>query len=174
MREQSTRKMVYLSMLIAMGTALHVVEGMFPIPLPVPGVKLGLANMVTLLALYLYGFRDGLTVALLRVFLASLVGGTFLSPGFLLAITGAVGSTAVMALLLKHTRCFSMIGTSMAGALGHNLGQLFAASLLLQSSAVIYYLPILLFSGTATGFFTGYLLNSLLQQKSALPGEWYR
>ena len=172
MREQETRRLVYLSMLVAMGTALHVVEGILMIPLPIPGVKLGLANMVTLLALHLYGFRDGLTVALLRVTLASLVAGMFLSPGFLLAMSGAVGSTLVMALLLRHTSCFSMIGISMAGAVGHNAGQLLAASLVLQSGAVVYYLPVLLLSGIPTGFLTGYLLNELLEHRSGISRDF--
>jgi len=158
-----TRRVVFLALLVAMGTALHVVEGMLSIPMPIPGVKLGLANIVTLLAIYLYGFRDGMTVALLRVLLGSLIGGMFLSPGFLLGLTGAVSSTLVMAFLLKRTNCFSMIGISMAGAVAHNIGQLLAASLLLQSSAVIYYLPVLLLTGIPTGILTGFLLNSLLE-----------
>ena len=159
-----TRRLVYLAMLVALGTAMHVVEGMLAIPLPLPGVKLGLANIVTLLAIYLYGFRDGLTVALLRVLLGSLISGMFLSPAFLLGLAGAVSSTLVMALLIKHSRCFSMIGISMAGAVGHNSGQLLAACLLLQSSAVVYYLPVLLLAGIPTGLITGYLLNSLLER----------
>ncbi|MBJ6799790.1 Gx transporter family protein [Geomonas propionica] len=161
-----TRKLVFLSLLVAMGTALHVVEGMIAIPLPVPGVKLGLANLATLLALRFYCLRDALTVALLRVMLASLIGGFFLSPGFLLAVTGAFGSTLIMALLLEHTRCFSMIGISVAGATVHNLGQLLAASLLLQSGAIVYYLPVLLLAALPTGICTGHLLNSLLQSNS--------
>jgi len=158
-----TRRIVFLALLVAMGTALHVVEGMLSIPMPIPGVKLGLANIVTLLAIYLYGFRDGVTVALLRVLLGSLVGGMFLSPGFLLGLSGALCSTLVSALLLKRTSCFSMIGISMAGAAAHNIGQLLAASLLMQSGAVIYYLPVLLLTGIPTGILTGFLLNSLLE-----------
>lgn len=154
--------MVFLSLLVALATALHLVESLLPIPLPIPGMKLGLANIVTLLAIYLYGFRDGLTVALLRVLLGSLLSGMFLSPGFLLGITGTIFSTLVMAALLKRTSCFSMIGISMAGAAGHNIGQLLAASLLLQSTSLIYYLPVLLLAGIPTGIITGYLLNSLL------------
>jgi len=157
-----TRKMVFLALLVAMGTALHVVEGMLSIPVPIPGVKLGLANIVTLLAIYLYGFRDGVTVALLRVLLGSLIGGMFLSPGFLLGLSGALSSALTMTLLLKQTRCFSMIGISMAGAVAHNIGQLLVASLLLQNSAVIYYLPLLLLTGIPTGILTGLLLNSLI------------
>lgn len=158
-----THRVVFLALLVALGTAMHVVEGVLSIPLPLPGVKPGLANIVTLLALHLYGFRDGLTVSLLRVLLGALLGGMFLSPGFLLALAGAVSSTLVMTLLLKQTRCFSMIGISMTGAVGHNLGQLLVACLLLQSTAVIYYLPVLLLAGIPSGFLTGYLLNSLLE-----------
>lgn len=161
-----TGKMVFLSLLVSMGTALHVMEGMIAIPLPVPGVKLGLANVATLLALRLYGLRDALTVSLLRVMLASLIGGFFLSPGFVLAMTGAVGSTVVMALLLRQTRCFSMIGISVAGAAVHNLGQLLAASFLLQNGAVLYYLPVLLLAALPTGLCTGHLLNALVQSNS--------
>ncbi|MDD2851313.1 MAG: Gx transporter family protein [Desulfuromonadaceae bacterium] len=157
-----TRRLVFLALLVAMATALHVVEGMLPLPLPIPGAKLGLANIITLLAIYLYGFRDGLTVALMRVVLGSLISGMFLSPGFMLGLSGAACCTLVMALLLKYTNCFSMIGVSLAGAVGHNLGQLLAACLLLQSGAIIYYLPVLLIAGLPTGFITGFLLNSLL------------
>lgn len=158
----STRRLVFLSMLVALGTVLHVVEAMIFIPLPLPGVKLGLANIVTLFAVYLYGIRGGLAVAVARVLLGSLIGGILLSPGFFLALSGAIASTLVMAWLFKHTTCFSVIGISMAGAVGHNLGQLLAASLILQSSAVFYYLPVLLLAAVPTGFFTGHILKSLL------------
>lgn len=158
----STRRLVYLSLLLAMATALHLLEGLFPIPLPLPGIKLGLANIITLLALYLYDLRAGLTVAIARVFLGSLLGGTFLAPGFFLALTGAVISTLFMALLIKKTSCFSPVGISLAGAVGHNLGQLLMASLLLQNQAIFYYLPFLLLSSIPTGLVTGTLLQGLL------------
>jgi heptaprenyl diphosphate synthase len=74
----STRRLVFLSLLVALGTVLHVVEGMLLVPLPLPGVKLGLANIVTLFALHLYGFRAGMAVAMARVFLGSLLSGVFL------------------------------------------------------------------------------------------------
>jgi uncharacterized membrane protein len=160
----STRRLVFLSLLIAMGTALHVAEGMLPIPLPLPGVKLGLANIVTLWALSTYGTRDGMIVALSRVFLGSLIGGLFLSPGFLLGLTGAVVSSLIMALLLRYTDCFSLIGISLAGAVGHNIGQLLAAGLLLQSSSIVSYLPILLLASIPTGLLTGFVLKSLQER----------
>lgn len=160
----STRRLVYLSLLLAMATALHVLEGLFPIPLPFPGVKLGLANIVTLLILYLYDLRAGLTVAIARVILGSLLGGTFLAPGFLLALTGAVVSTLLMALLVKKTACFSPLGISLAGAVGHNLGQLVMAALLLQNRAIFFYLPVLLLAAIPTGLVTGFILQRLLER----------
>jgi heptaprenyl diphosphate synthase len=163
----STRRLVYLSLLLAMATALHVLEGLFPIPLPFPGVKLGLANIITLLILYLYDLRAGLTVAIARVFLGSLLGGTFLAPGFFLALTGAVVSTLIMALLVNKTDCFSPLGISLAGAVGHNLGQLVMASLLLQNQAIFFYLPVLLLAAIPTGLVTGYILQRLLERLEA-------
>ena len=160
----STRRLVYLSLLLAMATALHVLEGLFPILLPFPGVKLGLANIVTLLILYLYDLRAGLTVAIARVILGSLLGGTSLAPGFLLALTGAVVSTLLMALLAKKTACFSPLGISLAGAVGHNLGQLVMAALLLQNRAIFFYLPVLLLAAIPTGLVTGYILQRLLER----------
>lgn len=160
----STRRLVYLSLLLAMATSLHVLEGFFPIPLPFPGVKLGLANIVTLLVLYLYDLRAGLTVAITRVFLGSLLSGTFLAPGFLLGLTGAVASTLIMALMVKRTTCFSPLGISLAGAVGHNLGQLLMAALLLQNRAIFFYLPILLLAAIPSGLVTGYILQRLLEQ----------
>jgi len=170
----STHKLVYLSLLIALGTVLHTVEGMLLIPVPIPGVKLGMANIVTLMALCTFGVREGLTVALMRVFLGSLISGMFLAPGFFLALGGALASTLTMAILMKFTRSFSIIGISVAGAVGHNIGQLLTASAILQNKAVLFYLPILLMSGVPTGFITGYLLKSLQNRIElyGIPGRF--
>jgi len=168
----STRRLVFLALLIAMGSALHLAEAMLPLPLPVPGLKLGLANIVTLLALGLFGIRGGLTVAVGRVFIGSLLGGAFFSPGFFLGLSGAVASTLVMALLLDRTSCFSLVGISLAGAVTHNIGQILAAALLLQNSAIFAYLPVLLLASLPTGLFTGFVLKSLqerLDRTALLP-----
>jgi heptaprenyl diphosphate synthase len=156
--------MVFFSLLVAMGTTLHVVEGMIPNPFPFPGVKLGLANIVTLVALCFYGFREGLAVAVVRVVLGSLVGGVFLSPGFLLSLAGAVFSTMVMSLLLQSAWNFSLKGVSVTGAICHNLGQLMTAAVLIHSWSIFYYLPFLLLAGIATGLITGYLLELLIER----------
>lgn len=157
------RRLVRLSLLIAMGVALHVVESMLILPLPVPGAKPGLANIATVLALYLYGVRDGLLVAVARVLLGSLIGGVFLSPAFFLALGGALCSTLVMSLFMRCS-WFSVIGVCVAGAVAHNCGQLLAALLLLKNSAVIYYLPLLLAVALPAGLFTGFAMQPLLEK----------
>ncbi len=159
-----TRKLVFFSLLVAMGLTLHVVEGMIPHPFPFPGVKLGLANVVTLFALYFYGLREGIAVALVRVVLGSLIGGMFLSPGFLLSLSGAVCSTLVMHFLLHSVMNFSIKGVSVAGAISHNMAQLLTAALLIQCRSIFYYLPVLLVAGTATGVVTGHLMQALIER----------
>jgi uncharacterized membrane protein len=147
---------------------------MIPNPFPLPGVKLGFANIVTFVALYFFGFRDGMAVAVLRVVLGSLVGGVFLSPGFLMSLSGAVISTVVMACLLGYAPCFSIKGVSVAGAVSHNVGQILAASLLIQSQTIFFYFPFLLLAAIPTGMITGHLLDALLTRldKSGIMHEY--
>jgi heptaprenyl diphosphate synthase len=157
-----TRKMVFFSLLVALGTTLHVVEGMIPNPFPIPGVKLGLANVVTFVAVYLYGLRSGLAVGVLRVILGSLVGGVFLSPAFLLSLSGSVVSTLIMAFLLRFAPCFSIRGVSVAGAVSHNAGQLLTAALIMRSCSIFFYLAFLLPAALVTGMITGHLMDMVL------------
>jgi heptaprenyl diphosphate synthase len=158
-----TRRLVYFSLFVTLATALGFLEMLLPNPFPLPGVKLGLANLVTLLVLYVYGLKEGLAVSLLRVLFASLLGGTFLSVGFFLSFSGAVLSTLVMAVLIKHVPALSIIGVSMVGAISHNVGQLLTASFLIQTPYLFYYLPVLLLAGLPTGLATGYLARLLLR-----------
>jgi len=157
----NTRKLVFFSLLVTLGTTLHVFEAVLPNPLPFPGVKLGLANIVTLLAIYMYGLREGLVVAVLRVLLGSLLIGTLLSVSFMMSLTGAVISSLVMALLYKYIRAFSILGVSMAGAVSHNVGQLLMASYLIETKSIFFYLPVLIIVGLPTGFLTGYISRML-------------
>ena len=157
-----TQKLVYFSLFVTLATALGVLETMFPNPFPIPGIKLGLANIVTLLVLAMYGLKEGLLVSLLRVLFTSLLGGTLLSVGFFLSLSGALLSTLVMALLFRYMPTLSIIGISMAGAVSHNIGQLLTASVLIQTGYIFYYLPILLLAGIPTGLSTGYIARLLL------------
>lgn len=145
-----------LAMLLALGFALHILEGAFLGPLPVPGAKMGLANIVTLLALLAYGLRWGLLLGVARVILGTLALGTFLSLGFFLALAGAVSSAAVMALARRlFGERLGTVGMSVLGALTHNLAQLAVFSVWARHAGVFYYLPPLVLLAVPTGLLTG-------------------
>ncbi|MBF0566280.1 MAG: Gx transporter family protein [Nitrospirae bacterium] len=158
-----------LSLLGAMAIALHVMERL--IPSPIPWLRLGLANIITLVALFLYGFRGAFTITLIRVLAGSLLTGTFLGPPFALSLAGGILSVSAMSVARRIFRgIFGPLGLSLIGALFHNLAQILVAYLLFihnfRSLAVIT--PFILFLGTITGTINGiaavFLLDGL--QKS--------
>lgn len=170
----TTRKMVNIALLITFAVVIHTVEAFIPIPLPVPGAKLGLANIITLLTLIVYDFKSGLMVAVIRSILGSIFIGNFLSFGFLFSLSGALLSTVVMALFLPLERShkISLVSVSILGAVSHNTAQVVAAAFLIGNFYIIAtYLPILLVLALPTGFFTG-LATQYLQKtmKKVLPG----
>lgn len=153
---QNTRRMVILALLTAMASVLHVVESWLPLPLPVPGIKLGLANIVSLIVITMFGWRDGMYVAILRVFLGGLFGGIFLGPAFAMSISGAIGSTAAMALVYHYWQLkFSLAGISIIGAVIHNMVQIIVAAALVSSITLLWYLPYLILFALPTGLATG-------------------
>lgn len=164
---KGTKKLVFLSVLVALASALHYLELLFPNPFPVPGAKLGLANIISLVALAAFGLRDAMTVVLLRVFIGSLVGGTFLGLGFLLSLSGAVFSTLMMSLLLRYVRSLSIIGVSVAGSAVHNLSQVTAAAAITGTPYLFYYLPFLFLAAVPTGFVTGIAAKTILDRGQA-------
>lgn len=166
----STKKLTIVAVLVALAIVLHIFEALIPIPLPIPGIKLGLANIITLLALVLFDFKTALMIACLRTLLGSLMSGTFLNIGFYLSFSGALTAACVMGLLLlpwsksQHLHSgFSLIGISIAGAAAHNLGQLAMAALIIKHKGIFLYLPVMLLSSIPTGFLTGLLLGELLK-----------
>ena len=162
------------AMLLALGVTLWVLEALLPPPLPLPGAKLGLSNIVVLLTMLLLGRREGVYLAILRSLLGSIVGGTFLSVGFFLSCGGAVASALAMALSLHLLgRAFSLIGISIIGALVHNVTQLFLVYyLFVRQPGLLYYLPFLLMAGLISGAVTGALLIYLLR-RLALTGDFW-
>lgn len=165
----TTKKLTLIAVLVAQAIVLHLLESFIPIPLPIPGVKLGLANIITLLALILFDFKTALAIAFWRTLLGSLLSGTLFNIGFFLAICGAIFAALVMYFLLlfqrlfRATFSFSILGISVAGAVAHNLGQLAMAALLIKNTAIFYYLPVMLVASVPTGLFTGWLLKELLK-----------
>ena len=141
------------AILIALALALSYTERFIPLQLliPLPGVKLGLANVVTLVSLYLLGWKRTLPIVLIRCVLGALFGSL---TGLLFSLTGGLLSLTVMA-LCKKTAVFSIYGISILGAAAHNIGQILAAMGLMMSVYVGAYLPYLLLIGIFTGFATG-------------------
>lgn len=152
------RRLVTMAIFVALALALSVVENLFPLaaflPGIAPGVKLGLANIVTLTALFLLSIPEVLGVIIIRVALsAALAGGL---SYFLFSIAGALLAFAAMApLVYRAGRFVSLASVSVVGALAHNLGQLLVAALLTRTLAIVYYLPVLLISAAATGVLVG-------------------
>ncbi len=153
-----TKRLVNIALLLTFAVVIHTVESVIPVPLPVPGAKLGLANIITLLALYFYGLGSGMTVAILRSILGSIFAGQFLGYGFFFSLAGGILSTLVMAgfLYLEKRNKVSLISVSIVGAVSHNTAQVVTAAFLIGNYYLIsMYLPLLLVLALPTGFFTG-------------------
>ena len=145
-----------LSLWIALAIILHIIEGMLPTVLIIPGAKLGLTNIITLFVLVAYGFKSGLAVLLIRILISSLLTGVFFTPGFWLSLTGGITSFLVMGYLYYYQRNrFSVIGISVLGAAFHNLGQTVMAYILIGNWRLLIYLPYLLLLALPTGLFVG-------------------
>jgi heptaprenyl diphosphate synthase len=157
-----TRMLVFISVLVAQGMILSFIESMLPIPFIAPGAKLGLANIITLSAIYLLTFKQASAVVLLRVLLTATTFGSLSS--FLYSFSGGVLSLLVMAAILKVFKGeISLIGVSIAGAVAHNLGQLFVAAIIIHNVLILTYLPILLIVAIPTGIFVGIVAKILIK-----------
>ncbi|NMA55393.1 MAG: Gx transporter family protein [Firmicutes bacterium] len=161
-QQEQTRKLLNLSLLAAGGTVLHALESYLPALSTLPGAKLGLANIASMLALIWYSAGDACKVVVLRVLLGSLLAGIFFTPSFFLSVAGAAGSFGAMAAAIYMSGgALSIIGISILGAVAHNLAQLLMAMLLARSWGVVFYLPWLLLFALPTGYFVG-LLSTLV------------
>jgi len=148
----------YLAMLITFAVVIHTVEAALPLPMPVPGVRLGLANIITILTLVLFGLRSGLIVVVLRTVLGSLFVGGLFGFGFWLSITAGITSCLAMGLVLvlQKKGLVSLLSVSVIGAAVHNLTQLGLAGLIIASPELLRgYYPLLLLLSVPTGLFTG-------------------
>lgn len=151
-------KTAYLGMFLSLALICSYVESLIPFYFGVPGVKLGLANLVVVVMLYLSGWKDAALISLLRILLAGFLFGNPFS--ILYSMGGGILSFAVM-LLLQRTEKFQMVSVSVAGGIFHNVGQLFVASLAVENYHLFYYAPVLLAAGFATGFLIGMLAQEL-------------
>lgn len=149
-----TKSLVRSALLVAAALALSYMERFIPLNLvvPLPGVKLGLANIVTMFALYFLSPKQGFCILVLRCVLGSVFGGGL--SGLAMSLTGGMFAYGTMA-LAKRIPVFSVYGVSILGAAAHNAGQVLAAGLLMGSVYTLVYLPFLLLTGLVMGMITG-------------------
>lgn len=149
-----TKKVATYGLLVALAFIFSYIESLMPINLGVPGVKLGLANIVVMIALYKMGSKEAFSLALVRVLLTGFTFGNMMMMMYSLA--GSFLSCLSM-ILLKKTKKFSMVGVSITGGVMHNVGQILMAIWVLETVQLYYYLPVLILSGIITGILIGIL-----------------
>ena len=163
-----TKKIARMGMLVAVAFVLSWLEAMLPLQVGIPGVKLGLSNIVVMLCLYSCSVKESLGIALLRIVL---VGFTFGSLSTMLySMAGGMLSFVIM-VLLKRTDKFSVYGVSVAGGVCHNIGQILVALAVLHTSKLIYYLPVLMLSGCVAGVLIGFVAGALIKRLEHLFRE---
>lgn len=160
-----------IALLSAYAIAIHSLESL--LPTPIPWLRLGIANIITLATLVLYGFRAAMMVTLIRVILSSIFIGTFLGPAFIMSFGGGVLSTLSMGVVFSLLpRIFGLVGLSLIGALFHNIAQLFLAYFLFvqKLEPILIVSPLLILLSTITGAVNGFIGNMLIKNiKKSTP-----
>lgn len=157
------KKVVRLSMLISLSVVISIIESYVPIfNNVIPGLRLGLANIIILFVLYKYSFKDSLYVSIVRVILVGLLRTGLFSMTFFFSLSGALFSILFM-YLVKKIKKFSVVGVSIIGSITHSIGQIIVAILLLKNENILYYLPYLLIFSIPTGIVTGLIAKRLLK-----------
>ena len=154
-------KLSLLALSVSLAMILSFVESQIPAMVAIPGVKVGLANIVVVFALYKLGWKPAAVISLTRVFLVGLLFGNGIS--ILYSFTGAIVSFVVM-LLLKKAKVFSTMAVSVAGGVLHNLGQIAMACVIMGTDVLRYYAPFLILSGTLAGIAIGVLAAIMIRR----------
>ena len=160
--KDKTKRLTRNALLTAAALIIFVVEAQIPIPVPIPGVKLGLANVITVYAMFLCGPVDTLAILLCRIILGSIFCGQMMS--FLYSLCGGVLCYVVMTAMRRIVNENQIWVCSVIGAAAHNIGQITVAIAVLQTPAVLSYLPVLLISGIITGAFTGFCAHFVVHR----------
>lgn len=150
----NTHKLALIAVLTASTIVIAVLESFIP-SIGIPGVKLGLANIMILVTLYELGVVEAISINLSRVLLVGIIRGTILTMGFFMSLVGAVFSLAIMILFYLLIKKFSIIGVSVIGSIFHVFGQILVAVVYLGTSAILYYLPVIGISAIITGVLVG-------------------
>lgn len=152
--KSKTKRIATYGLLVALAFILSYIESLFPLAIAIPGIKLGLANLVVITALYSMGVKEAFSLSIIRIIL---VGFTFGSPSTMIfSLVGGLLSWLMMA-LFKKSRLFSFVGVSIIGGISHNIGQIITSIFVVNNINIIYYLPFLLIAGVLTGAVIGVL-----------------
>ena len=156
----NTKKLTYLALTVSFALILSFIESKIPAFVAIPGVKIGLANIAVIFALYKFGVKEAITVSLVRIVLVSMLFGSPIS--MIYSIFGAALSLALMITLKKLTP-LGEVTVSVSGGIMHNIGQIIAASIMLGTNVVAYYLPFLMIGGILSGLIVGIIANNLIK-----------
>lgn len=156
-----TKKIATYGLLVSLAFILSYLESLFPIPIPIPGIKIGFANLVVMIALYGFGSTKAFVLSIIRIILVGFTFGNLSTMMYSLA--GGLLSCLLM-ILFKKLKFFSMVGVSIIGGISHNIGQILMAILILESASIINYLPALLITGTITGTLIG-IIGGLIEKR---------
>ena len=163
------KRILQLALLTGVSLILFLVENQIPAPIPVPGVKLGLGNIIVVCVLFLYGRREALCVLLVKVLLSAVLTGNLGALAYSLA--GGLLSLGVMCLLRGLLTDRQLWIGSVLGAMFHNLGQILTAMLIAETPGLLAYLPVLLLSGMVTGLFTGLAAQAVVNRLKRNSGK---
>ena len=164
--KNSTKKLTVLSLTVSVAMILSYVESLIPPLMAVPGVKIGLSNIATVFALYSLGIPSAIAVSLVRVVLSALLFGNVAS--LIYSLSGAALALVFMC-LIRRVHLFSTVGVSVVGGVAHNTGQIIAACVVLNSSAISVYLAPLIVSGTVAGILVGIASGILILRTGKYP-----
>ncbi len=161
----NTKKITITALMAALALIFSYIEVLIPFNPAIPGIKLGIANLVVIIALYYLGLKYAVLINLIRILMSGLLfSGMF---GVLYSLAGAILSMIVM-VILKKTGVFSMAGVSMAGGVAHNLGQILIAAFLVSNLSIFVYFPILIFSGMISGAIIGIVAHLIVTRLPAI------
>lgn len=166
-KESLTHKIVRLAIFLALGIVLNIVESLIPIPIAVPGIRLGLANTMGLIVLYFYSPKEYIAIGFLRVFFVALLRTGLGSVAFILSLSGWAISTLIT-LLIYFIHKSSIYGLSITSALFHQVGQIIMVIIIYQLPEMINYLPVLLITGGISGALVAFITSRILKLLSRI------
>lgn len=166
MKKRRTERIAQLGLLTALALIASYIELLIPLPVGIPGVKLGLANLIIVWSVYTLKPMEALAVNVMRILLAGFMFGNL---SMILYSLARAGLSFLCMCLAKKSGAFSIIGVSVIGGITHNIGQLAAAMLVLETASLAYYGPVLLLSGLATGFLIGTVTEEVKKRTPFKP-----